>query len=144
MSAAHPELSDLIRAMARKDWETIDHLLNELRKKEWAGAPQVIGVAFGLAVHRRFQPNGDLHDVKKFVAETRSRYQDGKDLPALAMEGLIRAALGEADLMDEIDPEVAFTAQILILGTLLEDENLTDAQLEQFIQEVETAVAQYL
>lgn len=137
------ELSELIRAMARQDWETIDRLLDELRQKGWSGATQVIAVAFALAVHRRFRPGQDLRDITRFVAETRSRYQDGKELPALGMEALIRAALGEENLMDEISPEVSLPAQIVILGTLLQDEDFTEVQLEKFIQEVEKALAEY-
>ncbi|MDG4785682.1 hypothetical protein O7626_07010 [Micromonospora sp. WMMD1102] len=137
------ELSELIRAMARQDWGTIDRLLDDLRQKEWAGATQVIAIAFALAVHRRFQPSYDLREITNFVTETRSRYQDGKELPALALEGLIRAALGEADLMDEISPEVALPGQIVILGTLLQEEIQSEAQLEKFVQDVEKSAADF-
>ena len=142
--SAQTELTELIRALARQDWETVDRLLDTLREKEWAGATQVIGAAFVLAVHRRFRRGRDLRDITNFVAETRSRYQEGKDLPALDMEGLIRAALGEVDLMDEISPDIALPAQIVILGTLLHDENLTEADLDQFITDVEETAAEHM
>lgn len=142
--SARAELSELIRAMARRDWGTIDRLLEELRTLEWDGAIQMIGAAFALAAHRRFHGYSDLREISGFVAETRSQYQQGHELPALEMEGLIRAALGETDLMDSISPDVALPAQIVILGTLLQDESLTEAELEAFIKEVEEVAAEYM
>ncbi|MGW0432874.1 hypothetical protein ACWDV4_10055 [Micromonospora sp. NPDC003197] len=142
--SAKAELSELIRAMARRDWGTIDRLLGELRALEWDGAIQMIGAAFALAVHRRFQGQSDLREISRFVAETRSRYEEGGELPALETEGLIRAALGETDLMDNIGPDVALPAQIVVLGTLLQDEGLTEAELEAFIEEVEEVAAEYM
>ncbi len=141
---ARKELGDLIRAMARSDWGTIDRLTNELRELEWAGAVPMIGAAFTLAVHRRFQPGQDLRDIARFVSATRAEYEEGEKLPALDMEGIIRAALGETDLMDSVDPGISLQVQIVLLGTLLQDENLTEAQLEQFIKDVEETAAEYL
>jgi hypothetical protein len=130
--------------MARRDSGTIDRLLGELRAKEWAGGVQMIGAAFSLAVYRRFGSDRDLASIAQFVAETRARYEAGKDLPALELEGLIRAALGETELMSSISPEVSFPAQIVILGTLLEDGGYTEAELEEFIQDVEETAAEYM
>jgi hypothetical protein len=142
--SARNELSDLIRAMARQDWGTIDRLLDELRVLEWAGSTQIIGAAFALAVHRRFPENYDPRDITQFVTKTRSQYRDGKELPALEMEGLIRAALGESDLLESISPEVSIPAQIVILGTLLQDESFSETQLEDFIKDVETTAARFM
>ena len=59
------------------------------------------------------------------------------------MEGMIRGALGEADLLDGIEPDVAFSTQIVLLGTLLQDEQWTEAELEDFIHDAEETAAQY-
>jgi hypothetical protein len=137
------EPSDLIRAIAKRDWDHADRLLERLDQVGWDGGSQIISAAFALAVDRRFRGK-NLQDIAQFVANTRSRYQDGSELPALAMEGMIRAVLGEAHLVDDIAPDVAFSAQIAILGTLLHDEDLSDSQLEQFIQQVERTAAEYM
>jgi hypothetical protein len=130
--------------MARRDWGTIDRLLDELRVLEWAGSTQIIGAAFALAVHRRFPEDYDPRDITQFVANIRSQYRGGEELPAFELERLIRAALGEPDLMDSISPEVSIPAQIVILGTLLQDESMTEAQLEDFIKEVAATAAPYM
>ncbi|MEN3608023.1 hypothetical protein AAH979_00595 [Plantactinospora sp. ZYX-F-223] len=141
---AQTELTQLIQALAKQDWEAVDSLLETLRQKEWAGATQIIGAAFVLAVHRRFRRGQDQRDIAAFVAETRSRYESGKDLPPLAMEALIRAALGEVDLMDEINPDNYLPGQIVVLGTILQDENPTQDQLDRFIREVEETAAEHM
>ncbi|GAA2184385.1 hypothetical protein GCM10009848_09550 [Micromonospora lupini] len=48
------EFSDLIRAMARRDWGTVDQLLDGLEASGWQGGNQVIGAAFALAINDRF------------------------------------------------------------------------------------------
>ncbi|MDG4762972.1 hypothetical protein O7632_02425 [Solwaraspora sp. WMMD406] len=136
--------SDLIRAMARGDWGTADRLLAEIGDKGLREGPQTITAAFFVAAQRRFGETPDLQQVATFVATTRQRYADGHELPALAMEGMIRAALGEPDLIDDIDAETAFSMQIAVLGTLLQDREWTEAELEEFIREVEQTAAQYM
>ncbi|WP_323373412.1 Holliday junction ATP-dependent DNA helicase RuvA [Plantactinospora alkalitolerans] len=138
------ELSDLIRAMARRDWGTADRLILELDKLGWQGGPQVIGAAFAIAVNRRFESVSDARAITRFVAETRSQYEGGSQLSALETEGLIRAALGEVELADTIKPDTALTIQITIIGALLQDANFTDPQLEEFIAEVEQAAARFM
>ncbi|GAB3812633.1 hypothetical protein [Micromonospora zhanjiangensis] len=138
------EISDLIRATARRDWGSVDQLLAELDRTGWAGGSQMISAAFAIAVSRRFHPGQDVRDIARFVADTRARYRDGTKLSALDMEAMIRAVLGEADLVDDIAPESAFSAQLVILGTLLHDEDFSEPQLEEFIRDVEETAAEYM
>ncbi|MFY1635295.1 hypothetical protein ACN27F_18810 [Solwaraspora sp. WMMB335] len=141
---ARQELSDLIRAMARQDWGSVDRHLAELNRLGWAGGSQTIGAAFAIAVNRRFGSSDDPRAVASFVADTRRRYEQGEQFSALAMEGMIRAALGEPDLIDDIDAETAFSMQIAVLGTLLQDREWSEAELEEFVREVEQTAAQYM
>lgn len=130
--------------MARRDWGTADRLILELDKLGWQGGPQIIGAAFAIAVNRRFDSATDAREITRFVAETRSQYEEGGQLPALETEGLIRAALGEVELADSIRPETALKVQIAIIGTLLQDANFTEPQLEEFIAEVEETAARFM
>jgi hypothetical protein len=63
---------------------------------------------------------------------------------ALEMEGLIRGVLGEPELVDNISAEVILGAQTFLLGTLLQDEKMTEPQLEAFIAGFEQTAARYL
>jgi hypothetical protein len=138
------ELSDLIRAIARRDWGTADRLIAELDRLGWQGGPQVIGAAFAIAVNQRFESTSDVREVTRLVADTRSQFEDSGQLSALEMEGLIRAALGEVELADTIKPDDALQIQIVILGKLLQDADFTEPQLEEFISEVEETAARFM
>jgi hypothetical protein len=138
------DLSDLIRALARRDWGTVDRLVSELQRAGWPGALETLGIAFATAVHRRFDQDASPTAVAQYVHDLRADYQDGQTLPALEMEGLIRAALGEHDLVDNIPADVALGAQVFILGRLLQDEDLTEPRLESFIADVMETAAPYL
>ncbi|GAA2184387.1 hypothetical protein GCM10009848_09560 [Micromonospora lupini] len=60
------------------------------------------------------------------------------------MEGLVRVALGEVRLIDNLSSEIALQMQIVFLGKLLQDRDLTETQLEEFIADVERTAAEYL
>ncbi|MEU7839459.1 hypothetical protein AB0B39_00655 [Micromonospora sp. NPDC049114] len=138
------EFSDLIRAMARRDWGTVDQLLDGLETSGWRGGNQVIGAAFAIAVNDRFAAAHSPTDVASFVAETQRQFPGAESLPTLEMEGLVRAALGEVGLIDNLNPEIALQMQIVFLGKLLQDRDPTETQLEEFIADVERTAAEYL
>ncbi|GAB3841133.1 hypothetical protein GCM10029963_11460 [Micromonospora andamanensis] len=135
--------SDLIRAMARADWDTAEALCDEIRRSGQAGTPYVIGAAFALAVNRYFAPDATPTDVAAWVSTVRARYQDGDTPPALETEGLIRAALGEPELVDSMPAETVLDAEIFVLVHILLDRNLTDAELDEFLAEAEEVAAEY-
>ncbi|GAB3935088.1 hypothetical protein GCM10027614_09250 [Micromonospora vulcania] len=59
------------------------------------------------------------------------------------MEGLIRAALGEAELVDGINPETALGAELFMLGRILVEAKLAPAELDEFIAEAEQLAAEH-
>ncbi|MEV4495989.1 hypothetical protein AB0J84_09810 [Micromonospora arborensis] len=137
-------LSDLIRALARADWDGADALVGEIGRGGWVGGLQVIGTAFALAVHRRFEPEATPTDIAAWVSATRAQYEDGNTLPVLAMEGLIRAALGEEELIDNIPVDTVIAAEVFVLGQLLLEAKLSPSELDEFVDEAEQLAAEYL
>ncbi|WP_327032535.1 hypothetical protein [Micromonospora ureilytica] len=138
------EFSDLIRAMARRDWGKVDQLLDALEASGWRGGNQVIGAAFAIAVNDHFSAAHSPANVARFVAETRTQFPGAESLPALEMEALVRAGLGEVGLIDNLSPETALQMQIVFLGKLLQNRDPTKTQLEEFITDVERTAAEYL
>lgn len=136
-------LGDLIRALAGADWDRADTLVEKLDRANWEGGFQVVGAAFAVAVNRRFGPDTTPADVARYVSSARANYRDGDTLPALEMEGLIRAALGEPELADNIAPDVALGVEVFILGQLLQEAHLTPEQLDVFVAESERTAAEY-
>ncbi|TCC00590.1 hypothetical protein E0H26_02610 [Micromonospora zingiberis] len=137
-------LSELVRALARADWDSAEALVAEIGRGGWIGGLQVIGAAFTLAVNRYFGPGTTPTDVAAWVATTRARYDEGDTLPALEMEGLIRAALGEPQLVDNIPAETMIAAEIFVLGQLLLEMTLTPDELNEFVAEAEEVAAEYM
>ncbi|GAB3848519.1 hypothetical protein GCM10029963_31510 [Micromonospora andamanensis] len=99
---------------------------------------------FAIAVNERFAAGHSPTDVARFVAETLSQFSDAQSLPTMEMEELARAALGEATLIENLKPETALQMQIVFLGKLLQDRDHSEAQLEEFITDVERTAADYL
>ncbi|MET8365899.1 hypothetical protein ABZU53_20310 [Micromonospora sp. NPDC005194] len=141
---AKAEFSDLIRAMVRRDWGTVDQLLDGLETSGWQSGNQVIGAAFAIAVNDRFAGGGSPTEVTRFVTETLAQFPGAQSLPTLEMEGLVRAALGEVGFIDNLSPETALQMQIVFLGKLLQDRNPDETQLEEFMADVERTAAEYL
>ncbi|MGC4874822.1 hypothetical protein ACLQ26_00950 [Micromonospora sp. DT43] len=137
-------LSNLIRALARADWDTADALVGEIGGSGWVGGLQVIGAAFALAVHRRFDADATPTEVAAWVSATRAQYEEGDTLPALEMEGLIRAALGEEELADNIPAETIIAAEVFVLGQLLLEAKMSPAELDDFVDDAEQVAAEYL
>jgi hypothetical protein len=130
--------------MARSDWDAVDHRLKELDKSGWEAGSQVIGAAFAILVHRRFDSMLDRDAIAEFVSGVRSSYENGAAMPALEMEAMIRAALGEGHLVDNMEPETMLSVQVTLLGALLQVANLDDVALGSFIAEVEDTAARHI
>lgn len=143
MSAVE-NLDRFIRAMAVGDWETVDEQIKRLENLGWEGGSQYIGAAFALLVHRRFDSRLDHARVAQFVRDTQANYEGGARMPALEMEGMIRAALGEDHLIDDMEPEKALSVQVMLLGALLREADLDPAQLDAFMSEVSETAARHM
>ncbi|MGW0434078.1 hypothetical protein ACWDV4_16255 [Micromonospora sp. NPDC003197] len=130
-------LRGLVRALASADWDAADVFAMQLGHDGWTGGLQFIGAAFALAVNEHFRPNAAPTDVAAFVSMTRASYQELDCLPALEMEHLIRAALGEPELADPIAAADMLSLEIFVLGHLLPRTHLTPTELDEFVAEAE-------
>ncbi|MET8040361.1 hypothetical protein ABZU25_05780 [Micromonospora sp. NPDC005215] len=135
-------LSDLIRALATGDWDAADALLVEIGRPGWGGSLYLIGAAFAVAVGDHFGVASTPNDVAAFVSTARAEHQVGDSLPTLEMEGLIRAALGEPELVDNISAGTALDVELFVLIYLLRSKNLTPAEFDELIAEAEALVSQ--
>ncbi|MER7168357.1 hypothetical protein ABT336_20110 [Micromonospora sp. NPDC000207] len=141
---AEQPLSELIWALARADWDEANALVAEIGRGGWVGGVQVIGAAYTLAVHRYFDPDATPNEVAAWVAAARDKYQGGGALPTLEMEGLIRAALGEPELIENIPVETLIAVEIFILGQLFIENPLTPSEIEEFVAEANEVAAEYM
>lgn len=134
---ASSDIMDLFRAAVREDSEAVDRLSEQIGEHNWPAVAGRIAAVFGLTVHRRFKPDGDVRDIARFVAEARAELAEGDDIPVLESEALIRAALGEAQLAESIPQDVAVPAQIVLAVKILRDEHLSGGEVEKVLAEAD-------
>lgn len=142
MGAVRTELIDLIRAIARSDWPTVDRLWPELNGP---GGEEVLKASFGIAVTRRFSPEASLTEVADFVRALRAEYETEDDkISQTEAEVLIRITLGEADLAEEVNWDTGVSTLVVILGKLLGGAQYSDLDLERYLHEVEALAAKHV
>ena len=127
--------ADLVRTYLRQDDEKLRSMVSGITPRaEIDGAGLLLRAAFVEAAYRRFE-GGTRADVIRFVAHARIRRgRNAPPIDAAAAERLIVAALtgGRAEGLTELQR----AQQVILLGELVEDEDLTEAELEAFLQTV--------
>jgi hypothetical protein len=103
-----------------------------------AGYTALVTGAFSEAVERRFGANYRPADVITFVGDVRSRSDRiAESLDPSAAERIIRAVFGDGSVKDLRDVTVV-SAQMVLLGALITDEQLDDAGLDAFLTDART------
>lgn len=134
---ASSDIMDLFRAAVREDSEAVDRLSEQIGERNWPAVAGRIAAVFGLAVNRRFSPDSDVRDIASFVAEARTELAEGDDIPPLESEALVRAALGESELAENIPQDVAVPAQIVLAVKILRDEHLSGGEVDKLLAEAD-------
>lgn len=102
------------------------------------GYGELLYAAFITALRRRFAPRWTRPAIIRFVADVRSRLgEDSHLIDPTTAENLIRRALDDP-VDDSATAEAKAQAQLLLLTALIEDEELTERELDQFLDEVRT------
>ena len=100
------------------------------------GYSALVAAAVFEAIDRRFVKDGKVADdteVIDFVGRLRSRTADVADnLDPVIAERLILHSLGKGEISD-IDQKVFFGAQILVLAGLIADAELSEGELDSFM-----------
>lgn len=92
----------------------------------------LVYAAFVTAVRRKFS-TWTVAQVVRYVANVRADLsKDGVDIDPRAAEILMRRALGES-VDGDLDEEVRSRAQIFLLTSLVADEQLDDAGIDEFL-----------
>jgi hypothetical protein len=118
-------------ALQPDEVERLTKQLVDARRVEGYG--ELVYAAFVTAVRRRFSPTWTIPDVIRFVATVRARLLDDEiEIDPLTAEILVRRALGDG-IAAELDGEARTRAQIFLLGELVVDEQLDNAELDAFL-----------
>ncbi|MFI6825119.1 hypothetical protein ACIBJE_29850 [Micromonospora sp. NPDC050187] len=123
----------MIRAEILGDFSEAERLRDLLRAE--CSDLEVLAGAFVAAVRRRFSATDDLREVGRFVATLSAML--GPDVPRRETEALVRAVLGEAYLLDAVDPEVVGAVVWAFLIGVAKDPELSPADVDSLILEAE-------
>ena len=97
------------------------------------GYNRLILVAFCQAVGRRFHARYTLTDIVEYVAEVRTRLRNpNRGIDPNIAERLIRKALGEGTLQGTDKKAFIYTAGVLLLALIM-DEELDGPALDAFL-----------
>jgi len=126
------------RAMLALDSDEYERVTARLDQgNAWDGFNVLLAAAFYEAVRRRFGDGYTLADIIHLVAGVRVRLQEdgeGDELDPKVAEQLVLAVLGNGSA-EGLDEEAKAVAQITLLTTLVLDEDLDDAGLDEFLKE---------
>ena len=120
----------VLRALLTEDLGTYRRLHAGLDAGQRLAFAVVLTVAFGQAAVRRFGDDHTPAAIIEFVADARAWYpQPDEAVPAEDAETVLRAALGEDDLIDRLDGHAYSAAQTAMLYALTRDNDDIDALL---------------
>jgi hypothetical protein len=103
-------------------------------------ARRVWHTAFGLAVRRRFEPDSPLAEISR-TAAIAVRAHEAAGLPAIDVEMLMRAELGEQVPVGDLDPAVVIGVHLLVFASLVDELALGDGELDDLVTQAERLAA---
>jgi hypothetical protein len=144
MTNSTADYAELIRCIVRDNWTAYDQKSQQLNEQGgWDGWSEFLGAAFVVAVERRFDQAMDPADVIRFVAEARAEFTaSGSDFDPAAAELMINSVLGRASASG-IDTQSVIQVEIVLVRRILQESNLTDAVLNDFLAKVDEIRAQW-
>ncbi|TDC97716.1 hypothetical protein [Actinomadura sp. 7K507] len=129
---------DALRSLLKEEPRAWDPFERAESEAEAIAYHVTLYAAFTVAVGRKFSPRYSFSQVIRFVADLRINLKKGAEKvhPRVAEE-MIREALGEPNLesIDLLDGETAIMAEVVVLLTLLDEAELDEAGLEEFIKD---------
>lgn len=131
----------IFQAMLNGDAETAKQLNENQGEVTWKDSGLLVTAAFALLAEQRFADDESHAAVKAFVAEAEQNYaQAASPIKPLVAEGVTRAVLGEAELLDDISRDDQQSTQLLLTYKIVQDSEMTPEQVNQLLDEAETLV----
>jgi hypothetical protein len=134
-----------LRAYLAGDFDTHKRLFGQLdRASARVSYPALVTAAFCEAVERRFTKSGTPSDVIEFVGEVRSRHLKNPDeIESRVAERVILAIFTDEEVSD-LDAEIKFRTQFILLLPLIDDEQFDPAGLDMFLGKARKLADQWI
>ncbi|WFE39256.1 hypothetical protein [Micromonospora sp. WMMD998] len=129
-------MGQLLRGLALRQSEEVERARRAMHEPGGSvDSMAVIDAAFELAVRRRFVPGADVREIASFVADVRVGF--GPTIDVLAMEALIRQALGEETHVGDLSAKTVIELKCATLVAVHDVLSWSEADVDQLLAEVE-------
>ncbi|HEY2671246.1 MAG TPA: hypothetical protein VGJ07_12850 [Rugosimonospora sp.] len=133
--------AEFVRALVLGDYEATGRYERRLDEQSWDGFPRFLGIAFFLAVHRRFTGRDDRGEIIRFVADLLSEGGAGRaDVDPLVAESVILRVF-DPQVNIDFDQTAMGRVQTLVVHKILTGEDLAAGELDSFLGEAERLAA---
>jgi hypothetical protein len=122
-----------LRALLIEDMDAFRRLHGTQNADERRAFAAVLTAAFNKAATDKFGTQTSASDVIEFVADARARLVGPEAISAEAAEGVIRAALGEDDLIDSMDASTFGAAQTAMLIALVHEGGFSGEDIDALL-----------
>ena len=132
------DLIEYVRTAVRGNFAAQDEVEKKLDAEGWDGFPHFLATVFFMAVDKRFSRPVDAGDIVRFVADIRAGLgDDAHVVDQLTAERLVRSVVDDNAKFDmrSADQDMVARIQTLASYRILTDSDMTDEQLDAFLQE---------
>ncbi|MFB9835959.1 hypothetical protein [Actinoallomurus acaciae] len=132
MTRVTADAIEAMQAYLKGDADGYSRMVDRLDPAAKKAHGQLIGASFYIAANRRFAANRSNAEVIEFVGNLRARSDRlAEDIDPRQAERLVRASTFTDENVDDIDNGL----YSLLLAGLIADEQLTDSDLDAFLEE---------
>lgn len=141
MTRVNTDAIDTMRAYLKGDADGYSQMVDRLNPTAKKAHGHLIGASFYIAAKRRFAANPSNSEIVKFVGNLRARSDRlAKDIDPRQAERLIRASTFTDEDIDDIDNAL----YSLLLAGLIADEQLTESDLDLFLEDARKLADEWL
>lgn len=122
-----------LHALLANRFDEYESKLNALDREEAnSGYNALVGAAFAIAADHRFPEGTKTAEIIEYVGSVRSRGEGAARIDPEVAERVLLMVSADADV-DDIDPNVQFETQLVLLAALISDQNLNGTELDAFM-----------
>lgn len=133
-----------LRALLANRFDEYESKLNALdREAANSGYNTLVGAAFAIAADHRFPEGTKTADIIEYVGSVRSRGEAAARIDPQVAERVLLMVCADADV-DDIDPNVQFETQLVLLTALIADRNLSEAEVDAFVSKARKLADRWL
>lgn len=128
----------LLKATFVEDFDEVDRINADLGDTDWKDSGLLIAAVFSVAIEERFAKDSSRSAVKDFITAARADYAEADNpIKPLVAEGVVRAALGEEELLDGISAAESMQVQMILAHKIISEGEKSPAEIDALLDRAE-------